>query len=129
MSSNSRPPAPTGQHVQAPDLWARALQRLSDSKRTTLTGIAESRPDQKAIYEEVKDMVGLLQATSRSSAAAWEVKIGNTTFAFRDYIQKILKGLHAFLAVGDSIMQYDPHHLALPWAGIRLLIMVCPGTF
>jgi len=43
----------------------------------------------------------------------------------RDSLQKVVEWIHKFREVGDMVMQYDPAHAALPWAGVRLLLQVC----
>ena len=42
----------------------------------------------------------------------------------RDLFGRIVKGVNKFKDVGDVIVQYDPTHAALPWAGIRLFLQV-----
>jgi len=34
-----------------------------------------------------------------------------------------------FRDVGDVVVQYDPTHAALPWAGVRLLLQVSEPLF
>lgn len=38
---------------------------------------------------------------------------------------EIIKWLDRFRDIGDQVVQYDPTHLALPWAGVRLVLKVC----
>jgi hypothetical protein len=42
----------------------------------------------------------------------------------RDVFDKIIKWIDKFKQVGDTVVQYDPVHIALPWAGIRFLLQV-----
>ena len=42
----------------------------------------------------------------------------------RDVLEKIIRWLNYFKAVGDAAVQYDPGHAALPWAGVRFLLQV-----
>lgn len=42
----------------------------------------------------------------------------------RDMFQKVVDWVKKFREVGDAVAQYDPAHLSLPWAGIRLLLQV-----
>jgi predicted nicotinamide N-methyase len=37
---------------------------------------------------------------------------------------KIIAWLDKFKQVGNMVVQYDPHHFALPWAGVRFLLEV-----
>jgi hypothetical protein len=36
-----------------------------------------------------------------------------------------LAWLDKFKQVGDVAVNFDPHHAALPWAGVRLMLEVC----
>ena len=47
----------------------------------------------------------------------------------RDVGLNILNWIDKFKQVGDIIVQYDPVHAALPWAGFRFLLMVSWGVY
>lgn len=36
--------------------------------------------------------------------------------------------MNKFKDVGDAIMQYDPGHAALPWAGIRMILQASSSS-
>ena len=42
----------------------------------------------------------------------------------RDILDKIAVWVQKFKDVGDIVVQYDPVHTALPWAGVRFLLQV-----
>ena len=42
----------------------------------------------------------------------------------RDLFGKVVKWLQRFREIGDIVVQYDPVHAALPWAGVRFLLEV-----
>ena len=44
---------------------------------------------------------------------------------FVDLFGKIIKWIDLFKQVGDTAVQYDPVHAALPWAGVRFLLQGC----
>ena len=44
---------------------------------------------------------------------------------FVDLFNKIVKWINLFKEVGEAVVQYDPIHAALPWAGVRFLLQVC----
>jgi hypothetical protein len=46
------------------------------------------------------------------------------TVIIRDVFLKIIRWADSFKQVGDIVIQYDPGHAALPWAGIRFLLQV-----
>jgi len=43
----------------------------------------------------------------------------------RDLLNNVVKWVKRFQEAGDVIVQYDPTHAALPWAGVRILLNVC----
>ncbi|KAI5840895.1 hypothetical protein BZA05DRAFT_242392 [Tricharina praecox] len=38
---------------------------------------------------------------------------------------KIGRWIQRFKDIGDIVVQYDPGHAALPWAGFRFLLQLC----
>jgi hypothetical protein len=44
--------------------------------------------------------------------------------AARNTATKNLAWLDNFTQIGDIIVQYNPHHFALPWAGVGCLLEV-----
>ena len=43
----------------------------------------------------------------------------------RDLADKLINWVSKFVAVGDTIIQYDPGHAAIPWAIVRFILQVC----
>jgi len=54
----------------------------------------------------------------------WKIQFGGEEIVMRDVGMKILRWLDRFKQIGDIIVQYDPGHAALPWAGFRFLLKV-----
>lgn len=48
--------------------------------------------------------------------------ISGRRIIIRDVLDKIATWVNKFKEIGDAIMQYDPHHAALAWAGVRFLL-------
>lgn len=42
----------------------------------------------------------------------------------RDVLEKIVAWVDKFKQIGDTIVQYDPTHAALPWAAVRFFLQV-----
>jgi hypothetical protein len=40
-------------------------------------------------------------------------------------VDKVVRFLDKFKAVGDVVANIDPFHAGLPWAGIRAILEVC----
>ncbi len=58
------------------------------------------------------------QAARRVRAGTLEAR------AARNTATKNLAWLDNFTQIGDIIVQYNPHHFALPWAGVGCLLEV-----
>jgi len=43
----------------------------------------------------------------------------------RDLADKLINWISKFVAVGDTLMQYDTGHAAIPWAIVRFILQVC----
>ena len=46
----------------------------------------------------------------------------------RDVFEKISLYIKKFAEIIDIVVQYDPVHAALPWAGVRLLLTVSKSS-
>jgi hypothetical protein len=42
----------------------------------------------------------------------------------RHILLKVVKWVNHFKEIGDIIVNYDPAHAALPWAGVRFVLQV-----
>ena len=62
---------------------------------------------------------------SKKKGEFWKVKLRGEEIVLRDVGMKILHWVDMFKQIGDIIVQYDPVHAALPWAGFRFLLQVC----
>ena len=55
----------------------------------------------------------------------WKLKRRNgDSIILRDVCEKLIKWVQKFKEVGDTAVQYDTAHAALPWAAVRLLLQV-----
>lgn len=53
----------------------------------------------------------------------WKFKKPNGDVVIvRDLLEKISLWIDRFKEVGDTVVQYDPAHAALPWAAFRFLL-------
>ncbi|KAF8416300.1 hypothetical protein EV426DRAFT_686871, partial [Tirmania nivea] len=55
----------------------------------------------------------------------WKIKFLGDDIVLRHVGLKILHWVNRFKEVGDIIVQFDPGHAALPWAGFRFLLKIC----
>ena len=101
-------------------LWEQAFNGLSERDRRAFP------PPQDDTHDHLE---AVLEATRKSQEKCeqekWRFKVGARVINLRDRADKILEWVDKFKQIGDTAIQYDPVHAALPWAGIRFLLQVC----
>ncbi|KAM0625834.1 hypothetical protein ACHAQF_008396 [Verticillium nonalfalfae] len=106
------------------DLWNAAVGELETELKLQIDTTQENK---------VKALDHLLAATEdakqRMRGKCWSFKRdkGGETVIVRDVLAKVVKWVNHFKDVGDVIVQYDPVHAALPWAGLRFLLKMAVG--
>lgn len=101
-------------------LWKQVFDRLPETEQKMLA-LSENE------HHVVLDVV--LQATLAQRDIVEKEK---STFMYRgrsilltDITDRAISWIQRFVQVGDMVVQYDPVHFALPWAGVRFLLQVC----
>ena len=109
--------------TQTQSLWSRAINsdELSLKERERLSDIGFGVGGQK-MTSEIRSMTDGILNEKRGLR---KVKLRGEEVVLRDVGMKILRWLEKFEQIGDTIVQYDPGHAALPWAGFRFLLQVC----
>lgn len=108
----------------ASDLWTAALARLGPEDKKYLDFETQDELD---VLEDLKTLT--LNAKDESIKDRWGFRrpgsVGEgETVILRDVFGKIVTWIDRFKEIGDIVVQYDPVHTALPWAGVRFLLMV-----
>ncbi|KAL6863996.1 hypothetical protein J3F83DRAFT_182220 [Trichoderma novae-zelandiae] len=102
--------------------WAKALQKLGEEDQAQFELALKSVDDPRSILSSV------LAATNKRKEECmkkrWKLSIKGQTVIVRDVLEKLSTWVQKLLAVGDVIIQYDPSHMALPWAAVRLIMQV-----
>ena len=107
--------------IEAQSLWSRAINSNElSSQRKTLQDIGVGVDSREAASAVKSKMDEILKAKGEQ----WKVKFRGEEVMLRDVGTKILHWVDRFKQVGDIIVQYDPAHAALPWAGFRFLLQV-----
>ncbi|KAI9695395.1 MAG: hypothetical protein M1820_008650 [Bogoriella megaspora] len=122
MAAQQAPPNSAAATIprQSPDLWLKALNSLDDSLKAELDF-------QNITHLNIpRTLLRIVQDKKRICIKkSWKYRKANgEEIVLRDVLEKIARWLEKFRAVGDSVIQYDPAHAALPWAGIRFLVQV-----
>ncbi|ORY58533.1 uncharacterized protein BCR38DRAFT_489446 [Pseudomassariella vexata] len=107
------------------DLWKIAVKQLPEEDKACLD---VDCPDRRQIVARSLELTN--NAKQRCERMAWRFKrkSGEVVIA-RDVLAKVARWIEHFKAVGDTIVQYDPAHAALPWAGVRFVLQICVDHF
>ncbi|KAF8850217.1 hypothetical protein BDZ45DRAFT_205985 [Acephala macrosclerotiorum] len=104
----------------ARDLWKRAIDTLNDDIKRD---IDLKQTDQLIKIED--DVLAAVQGGKETcKKKRWRHRKGGHDIIIRDKLEKIVKWVEKFVEVGDTIVQYDPGHAALPWASVRFLLKI-----
>ncbi|KAM3075671.1 hypothetical protein ACMFMG_007803 [Clarireedia jacksonii] len=101
------------------NLWQQALQTLSDEDKGRLAGST----DKLDILDEILDQVKAKKEICLLKRWKYTNNKGEIVI-IRDMLDKITTWIQKFKDIGDIVVQYDPSHAALPWAGIRFLLQI-----
>jgi hypothetical protein len=101
------------------NLWQQALHALSDEDKGRLADSTEKLD----ILDEILDQVNAKKEICLLKRWKYTNNKGEIVI-IRDMLDKITTWIQKFKDIGDIVVQYDPSHAALPWAGIRFLLQV-----
>lgn len=108
------------------DLWASALNTLTESDRQQLG--SHDGQDELSILTDLQELTK--RAKEQCIKKRWRFqKPGRNgeTVVLRDIFTKMVVWIDAFKQIGDTVVQYDPGHAALPWAGVRFILQIAVG--
>jgi hypothetical protein len=103
------------------DLWACAAAKLRPEDRLNINF---SYPNKLQILSDLRELTERSRQECINKRWRYTRKSGETII-FVDLFSKVIKWIDLFKQVGDTVVQYDPVHAALPWAGVRFLLQVC----
>ena len=105
------------------DLWHHAAISLDEANQGQL------RFDRQKSIPTLDELQKLTkQAEDKCINERWQFTSpikSNEKVILRDLFKKITTWVDTFIHIGDTAVQYDPGHAALPWAGVRLLLQLC----
>jgi hypothetical protein len=102
-------------------LWTLAIKKLTEDDKRAIK--FHTLGNKLEILSDVQELAE--KAREECVARRWRyTRKGGEPVIFRDLFNKILHWINRFKQIGDSVMQYDPGHAALPWAGVRFLLQV-----
>ncbi len=104
------------------NLWAAALNTLGEEDRKLVAFDGQHRLD---VLSGLENLVASAKENSIKQRWRFHRPGGGQTVILRDIFSKIAVWIDRFKNIGDIVVQYDPVHAALPWAGVRFLLQVC----
>ena len=120
--------------IETQSLWMTAKAKLDKVDQNLLD--FESDDGIKRTRENELDILDSLEQTTREAydtciRKRWHITIPGKgkKIIIRDLLRKVAHWIELFKTVGDQVVQYDPGHAALPWAGARFLLQIAINDF
>lgn len=103
----------------AQTLWDEALASISPKLQSVLPKpIAGHNTIDRALVE-------VREARDKCIQQRWRInRKDGSIIIVRDLLEKVVKYFRRFKEIGDIVIQFDPVHAALPWAGVRFIFEV-----
>lgn len=98
------------------------MESLSDDDKAWINGNSQQFLDPSG--PGVRGIIALVDEKRKECEdKRWtNVKVFKTTISLSDLASNAITWLNKFKEVGDTIVQYDPGHAALPWAAVRFIL-------
>lgn len=109
----------TTEYTRFRDLWRRAAARLQEKDKAFIVFNSSV---------SLKDLMSTVEAERRkyeSNRLLVKRGVDREPLVLHEVFSKIVGWIEKFVAVGDTVMQYDTGHAALPWAAVRLVLQAC----
>lgn len=103
-----------------PNIWAYVAEALPPSGQLP---IDLNDPTISNSVEDVLQYAKLMRERCDEKRWRYRNKKGEEVI-LRDVFAKIVTWVDKFKQVGDTIVQYDPVHAALPWAAVRFVLQI-----
>ena len=109
----------SAREIRARSLWDAAINELSSDNKTICDNLAGSNLDiLGSLYTDV-DRKRELCGEDR-----WCINFLGKQYVLREVFENILVHIRDFREIVDMIVSWDPVHMALPWAAVKLLLQV-----
>ncbi len=112
--------------MSSKDLWASALEALPENDREQLAFYNDQ--DRLNILSDLQVLTE--NAKEQCIKKRWRFRRpgrNGETIVLRDLFNKMVVWINVFKEIGDTVVQYDPGHAALPWAGVRFILQIAVG--
>jgi ankyrin repeat domain-containing protein 50 len=109
----------------ARDLWFDALQTLSEDEQQAIQNVQSIQATQLPLSGRIKELVSITRMKQdECEKKSFKFRFQGKEIILRDVAEKIVLWLDKFKSVGDVVVNFDPVHASLPWAGVRFLLQV-----
>jgi hypothetical protein len=122
---DSKSDAGSSDNTLCVSLWDQAILRLDKKKQAVISDLKHGACRPCELLDEVNKEV------EKCEAKQWYIyttRNGRRIF-LRDVLKRIAGSLQKINSVVDALVQYDPGHLAIPWAFARFLLVVSFEVF
>ena len=115
---------------EASDLWTRAYNELPIEYKQDLECESNTGSDKPGGLDALKQLLErAIKAREENIASQWKLEWGGKEINVREKTESLVGWITKFKDVVDIAVQYDPVHAALPWAGVRFILIACPLKF
>ena len=104
------------------DLWTQAYLKLPDQLKKQLGVYKPGEKDKLQTLQSV--LRAAVDAKEANIANRLKLRLGNKEIDVQETADRLVGWITKFKEVGDIAVQYDPVHAALPWAGVRFILLV-----
>jgi ankyrin repeat domain-containing protein 50 len=126
LQSTALPTSSTHEVQNAPgrDFWVEALQKLSDKEKAAISKLWPPLQTNPQSHIPQQLIVIVERKREECEQKSWKFKVNGRQIILRDVAEKVIVWLNKFKEIGDVVVNFDPVHVALPWAGVRFLLQV-----
>ena len=110
---------------EASDLWNQAYNELPSEYKQDLESVDNTDGGKPEKLDALVELA--MEAKKKNTESQWKLKLGGKEINVREKAEKLVGWIEKFKEVVDIAVQYDPVHAALPWAGVRFILIVCPS--
>ena len=123
-STSQEPPESANENPTPRDLWGEALKKLKHEDQRAMEELQATTASQESACEKMDALLKLTDDV-KAKCVRKKFRFRGKEYIARDVVGKIAFWIDKFKGVGDVAINFDPAHAALPWAGVRFLLLVC----
>lgn len=106
-----------------PSLWREIWEKVSQDDKALFPSIED---DFKVLHDHPEKLLDILQgAKTVCLDENLHHKRNEQRVNLRDITDKLITWVQKFVAVGDTLVQFNPTVAAIPWALVRFILQVC----